>query len=174
MRVRVSLAHSDPSIWRLLELDAALALDRVHDVIQIAFGWEDCHLHSFSSVNPYGARPKKGAVVIIPRRWFTQDLLDDGRWRAWWLWRQFPTRRRSRLPPWSPHAGRVSSCNDPALAVRGTLDKRRSRRRGVRRYCCGCRGQLKTPSPISRRSVRRTLRTVGGVVTPQVAVLAIQ
>ena len=78
VRVRVSLDQSEPLIWRLLELDASLTLDRVHDVIQVAFQWQNAHLHSFSSVNPYGARPKKGAVTIIPRRWFAQDLLDDG------------------------------------------------------------------------------------------------
>jgi hypothetical protein len=78
LRVRVSLDQSDPLIWRLLELDASLTLDRVHDVIQIAFGWQDSHLHSFSSVNAYGPRPKKGDLAVIPRRWFEQELLEEG------------------------------------------------------------------------------------------------
>jgi hypothetical protein len=76
-RIRVSLVGSSPEIWRLLEVNASLPLDRVHDVLQIAFGWRDMHLHSFSTVDP-GAPPGTRAVPIIPRTWMSPELLDDG------------------------------------------------------------------------------------------------
>jgi Plasmid pRiA4b ORF-3-like protein len=48
-RIRVSILGSEPEIWRLLEIDSSLSLAEVHDVIQIAFGWRDSHLHAFTS-----------------------------------------------------------------------------------------------------------------------------
>ena len=47
LEVRVELVHSEPSIWRRLEIRGSLALHRVHRVLQAAFGWEDVHLHRF-------------------------------------------------------------------------------------------------------------------------------
>jgi hypothetical protein len=41
------LGVSKPPIWRRLQLRADTRLDRLHGLIQAAFGWEDYHLHSF-------------------------------------------------------------------------------------------------------------------------------
>ena len=76
-RIRVSLIGSSPEIWRLLEVDAGLPLKRIHDVLQIAFGWRDIHLHSFSTSDP-DERRGAPAVPVIPRTWVSQELLDDG------------------------------------------------------------------------------------------------
>jgi hypothetical protein len=46
--VRVELVHSEPLIWRQLEMPGSLALHQVHRVLQPAFGWEDAHLHRFT------------------------------------------------------------------------------------------------------------------------------
>lgn len=46
-RVKVSLRGTKPPIWRRLAIPNTTTLDRLHDVIQVAFGWEDYHLHSF-------------------------------------------------------------------------------------------------------------------------------
>ena len=78
VRTRVSIAYSDPEIWRLLELDASLTLDRVHQILQVAFQWRDAHLHSFSNEDPYAPSRQRGALRLIPRRWISQDLVDDG------------------------------------------------------------------------------------------------
>lgn len=48
-QVRIVLEDSDPPLWRSLELASDLFLDQVHDIIQMAFGWTDSHLHRFSS-----------------------------------------------------------------------------------------------------------------------------
>lgn len=47
-RIRVDLDHAKPPIWRRLELRSDLTLDEVHDVLQTAYGWFDCHLHRFA------------------------------------------------------------------------------------------------------------------------------
>lgn len=48
-RVRVDLRGTKPPLWRRLELASDLFLDQVHEIIQVAFGWTDGHLHQFSS-----------------------------------------------------------------------------------------------------------------------------
>lgn len=45
--VRLDLDDVKPPIWRRLRLASDLTLDEVHDIIQLAMGWQDCHLHHF-------------------------------------------------------------------------------------------------------------------------------
>jgi Plasmid pRiA4b ORF-3-like protein len=49
-QVKVSLHGAQPPVWRRLEIPSAMTLDRVHTVLQTAFGWYDVHLHSFETV----------------------------------------------------------------------------------------------------------------------------
>lgn len=46
-RVRLDLDGAKPPVWRRLELRGDLTLSRLHDVVQVAMGWADCHLHRF-------------------------------------------------------------------------------------------------------------------------------
>ncbi len=48
-RVRIDLKGTRPPLWRRLELASDLFLDQVHEIIQVAFGWTDSHLHQFGS-----------------------------------------------------------------------------------------------------------------------------
>ncbi|MGH8827206.1 MAG: plasmid pRiA4b ORF-3 family protein [Jiangellaceae bacterium] len=48
-RIRADLQDAEPPIWRLVQLRSDLFLNEVHDVIQVAFGWTDSHLHGFAS-----------------------------------------------------------------------------------------------------------------------------
>lgn len=45
--LKVSLRHISPMIWRRLLVPRDLTLYGLHRTIQIAFGWEDYHLHAF-------------------------------------------------------------------------------------------------------------------------------
>lgn len=47
-QIKVTLLDSKPPIWRRLLVPADLTLARLHDVLQIAMGWQDCHLHEFA------------------------------------------------------------------------------------------------------------------------------
>jgi hypothetical protein len=46
--LRVSIKGTKPSIWRELSVPAACTLGELHAILQIAFGWENDHLHSFT------------------------------------------------------------------------------------------------------------------------------
>ncbi len=46
-QLKASLAGSDPLIWRRIVVPSSLTLARLHHVLQIVVGWQDCHLHSF-------------------------------------------------------------------------------------------------------------------------------
>lgn len=47
MQLRVEVRDIAPPIWRRLVVPADVALDELHEVLQIAFGWTDSHLHDF-------------------------------------------------------------------------------------------------------------------------------
>jgi hypothetical protein len=45
--LRVELLEIEPPIWRRIEVPASSTLAELHDVIQLAMGWEDSHMHLF-------------------------------------------------------------------------------------------------------------------------------
>lgn len=45
--LRIELAHLKPAIWRRLEVPAHITLAQLHRVIQMAFDWDDSHMHGF-------------------------------------------------------------------------------------------------------------------------------
>jgi hypothetical protein len=56
-QVKVTLHGTKPPIWRRLRLPAATTLAQLHQVIQVAFGWEDAHLHAFEVGGRRYSRP---------------------------------------------------------------------------------------------------------------------
>jgi hypothetical protein len=46
-QIKVTLLGTDPAIWRRVLVPADLTLEQLHDVLQLAMGWEDCHMHEF-------------------------------------------------------------------------------------------------------------------------------
>jgi len=46
-QLKITLKGSKPPIWRRVVVRADMKLDRLHNVIQIAMGWTDSHLHHF-------------------------------------------------------------------------------------------------------------------------------
>lgn len=46
-RIRVSLLHIKPLIWRRFELSSQTTLKQFHRILQIVMGWENFHLHEF-------------------------------------------------------------------------------------------------------------------------------
>lgn len=46
-QLKIALPHIEPPIWRRLEVPGTMTFGALHDVIQIAMGWEDCHLWMF-------------------------------------------------------------------------------------------------------------------------------
>ena len=70
--LRIDLAGVKPPIWRRIGVDSEMPLAMLHEVIQLAFGWHDVHLHVFE---------------IGPSRYATPDALPMGgsgmKWSTW-------------------------------------------------------------------------------------------
>jgi hypothetical protein len=47
LRIKIVLLSTKPPIWRRVLVPAEFTLAQLHDVVQTAMGWEDCHLHQF-------------------------------------------------------------------------------------------------------------------------------
>jgi hypothetical protein len=57
-QVKITLAEVDsPQVWRRLLVPAGMRLDRLHQVIQAAMGWDNYHLHVFSDGRTQYGRP---------------------------------------------------------------------------------------------------------------------
>lgn len=46
--LKIELDHSRPMVWRRLNISSKTSLIDLHIMIQIAMGWEDCHLFQFA------------------------------------------------------------------------------------------------------------------------------
>lgn len=46
-QLKVTLLNTKPPIWRRILVDGSITLGDLHEVIQAAFGWWNCHLHEF-------------------------------------------------------------------------------------------------------------------------------
>jgi hypothetical protein len=46
-QIKVTLLDTKPPIWRRLQVPADLTLAQLHNVLQIAMGWDDEHMHEF-------------------------------------------------------------------------------------------------------------------------------
>jgi Plasmid pRiA4b ORF-3-like protein len=46
-QLKITLQEVTPPVWRRVLVPGGYTLDRLHRVIQFAFGWQDVHLHSF-------------------------------------------------------------------------------------------------------------------------------
>ena len=60
-QLKIQLQHTSPPIWRRLLVDSKMTLFEFHKTLQIAFEWEEMHLHCFEA-------KKKNGVSLIDRR----------------------------------------------------------------------------------------------------------
>ncbi|NYD79002.1 IS1096 element passenger TnpR family protein [Arthrobacter cupressi] len=54
IELRISIAGTDPLIWRQLILPAIATVADFHSAVQRAFEWEDRHLHGVRAVDRAG------------------------------------------------------------------------------------------------------------------------
>lgn len=74
LQLEVTLLDTNPPIWRRVLVDGGSTLDRLHEVIQAAFGWWNYHLHEFEvGAKRYG--------VPDPEESWGEPLQDEGRAR---------------------------------------------------------------------------------------------
>src|SRR6266700_3664301 len=68
-QLKITLSDILPPIWRRIQVPASMRLSRFHDVVQVAMGWTDSHLHQFV---------KDGVSYGIPDDEFSDsDVFDD-------------------------------------------------------------------------------------------------
>ncbi len=70
---RVTLRDVMPPVWRRIQIGENVTLEELHRVLQIALGWQDCHLHEFTiGKRAYGVPdlddPMSGHTVVDERR----------------------------------------------------------------------------------------------------------
>lgn len=92
IRFKATLVGSKPPIWRTIDVDSTLTLDRVHEVLQVAFGWLGYHLHEFGTAAPY-SRPRPGGPAM--QRWGRPE--DDDPEIAEWGIPKLLDERRHRI-----------------------------------------------------------------------------
>ena len=56
-QIKISLSGAKPPIWRTVLVPSNLKLAAFHDVIQVAMGWTDSHLHQFVANNVFYGIP---------------------------------------------------------------------------------------------------------------------
>jgi hypothetical protein len=56
-QLKVTLLGTMPPIWRRLLVPTDLTLAQLHDVLQSAMGWQDCHMHEFSAGHRHFGKP---------------------------------------------------------------------------------------------------------------------
>lgn len=69
MQLRVELQHITPAIWRRLVVSAEVTLDVLHDILQVAFGWTDSHLHDFRVADArFGMADVAEELLVVDER----------------------------------------------------------------------------------------------------------
>jgi len=70
-QLKITLTGSKPPIWRRVLVPSGASLSRLHDILQIAMGWTDSHLHQFEH---------NGRLYRIPTRdWDFGPVSDERR-----------------------------------------------------------------------------------------------
>lgn len=67
-RLRVTMREVEPRVERVIDVPAAITLDELHEVLQVAIGWTDSHLHQFRT---------EDAVYAVPFEDWGEDEVDE-------------------------------------------------------------------------------------------------
>jgi Plasmid pRiA4b ORF-3-like protein len=59
-QLKVTLIDSSPPIWRRVQVESSVTLDRLHHTLQVVMGWTNSHMHGFRVPRPAqpGMRPR--------------------------------------------------------------------------------------------------------------------
>lgn len=80
LQIKITLCGIEPAIWRRLRVRSDITLEQLHDIVQIAMGWQNMHLHLFSlRGREYGrSGPKLGGSIYNEREAVLGELVDEG------------------------------------------------------------------------------------------------
>lgn len=75
-RIKVTLRHVAPPVWRRIEVPADIKLDKLHRILQVAMGWTDSHMHAFRlGMEQYGAPSREFPGMFKSERTARLDQL---------------------------------------------------------------------------------------------------
>ena len=83
LQLKVELEDIEPKIWRRIIVDENTSLYKLHYIIQLAFGWENCHLYEFESDQYFFGNvdlwdiAEEGGHVEDDRSVMVKELLND-------------------------------------------------------------------------------------------------
>jgi hypothetical protein len=78
LQLKVSLVGvTKPPVWRRLLVPATMRLGRFHEVLQVAMGWEDYHLHAFEAGGVEYGPPDPELDHVDERRTATGDVIRE-------------------------------------------------------------------------------------------------
>ena len=79
-QLKATIMETKPPVWRRILVPEDITLFRLHDVLQAAFGWWDCHLHEFEiGGSRYGSDDGEGwDPPEDERRARLRNLVGDG------------------------------------------------------------------------------------------------
>ncbi len=79
-QIKITLMGIEPPVWRRIQVPADITLEALHDIAQIAMGWEDAHLHLFIvNGEEYGATdPEFGTTIHDEREALLGQLAKPG------------------------------------------------------------------------------------------------
>jgi len=60
IRLNLTLVDVEPPVWREVVVPGAWHLGKLHEVIQVAMGWGDAHLHEFAAGELRWGQPDLG------------------------------------------------------------------------------------------------------------------
>jgi hypothetical protein len=46
-QLKITLSDSNPPIWRRINVPATITLALLHEIVQVAMGWQNCHMYAF-------------------------------------------------------------------------------------------------------------------------------
>jgi hypothetical protein len=78
LRLRVEMRDVVPRVVRVLDVPAGVTLPELHDLLQVAVGWTDSHLHQFVVGPPLHSRPRGPARPDDPETVIHQPDFGDG------------------------------------------------------------------------------------------------
>jgi hypothetical protein len=56
-QIKITLKDIKPPIWRRLQVTNDTVLEKLHEIIQVAMGWDNYHLHQFIDGDTYYVQP---------------------------------------------------------------------------------------------------------------------
>jgi hypothetical protein len=82
IQLKITLDKTEPAIWRRLQVTKDTTFFELHHIIQIAFGWKNCHLYEFDidghrigAPEDYMANVPSTDEGVIDARDITLDLI---------------------------------------------------------------------------------------------------